>query len=162
MATTDLDRLLTAVIEGGVDFVVVGAAAAVLQGAPLGTLDLDIVHARTPENVRRLKAVLDGLDAIYRHQHGRRLAAREDILLGPGHNLFATQIGPLDALGALDGADFEALLPLSRWIDYGGTPVRVLGIEALIEMKRRAGRPKDLLAIPILQRMLAMRGPDEA
>ncbi|MCB9740507.1 MAG: hypothetical protein H6747_14685 [Deltaproteobacteria bacterium] len=153
--------MLTAVVQGGVDFVVVGAAAAVLQGAPLGTLDLDIVHARTPDNVRRLKAVLDGLDAIYRHQHGRRLAARADILLGPGHNLFETRIGPLDALGALDGADFEALVPLSRWIDYDGRPVRVLGIETLIAMKRRAGRPKDLLAIPILERMLTMQ-PDDA
>jgi hypothetical protein len=161
VATTDLDRLLTAVIEGGVEFVVVGAAAAVLQGAPLGTLDLDIVHARTPENVRRLKTVLDELGAIYRHQHGRRLAAREEILLGPGHNLFATRLGPLDALGALDGADFEVLIPLSRWIDYGGAPVRVLGIETLIAMKRRAGRPKDLLAIPILERMLSMELPDE-
>ncbi|MEJ7733835.1 MAG: hypothetical protein WKG00_32155 [Polyangiaceae bacterium] len=46
-----------------IDFIVVGMAAAVLQGVPATTLDLDIVHQRTPANVDRLLAVLAELDA---------------------------------------------------------------------------------------------------
>jgi hypothetical protein len=37
-----------------------------LQGAPATTLDLDIVHRRTPENVERLLSVLQLLNAVVR------------------------------------------------------------------------------------------------
>jgi hypothetical protein len=33
-----------------VEFIVVGMTAGVLAGAPVTTLDVDIVHRRTPEN----------------------------------------------------------------------------------------------------------------
>ena len=36
----------------------------------------------------------------------------------------------------------------------GGLSVRVLGLPALIEMKERAGRPKDLAALPVLRATL--------
>ena len=45
---------LTALSEGGVSFIVVGGPAAVLNGAPVNTFDLDIVHARDEENIARL------------------------------------------------------------------------------------------------------------
>lgn len=38
-----------------------------LQGAPIVTIDLDIIHRRTPENVKRLVAPLTELDAVFRH-----------------------------------------------------------------------------------------------
>lgn len=44
--------MLRGLREAGVEFVVVGGEAAVLQGAMIFTQDLDIVHRRTPENVR--------------------------------------------------------------------------------------------------------------
>ena len=60
----DLLRLLA---ENEVEFVVVGMAAGILQGAPITTIDLDIVHRRSPENVARLLRVLTILEAVYRH-----------------------------------------------------------------------------------------------
>jgi uncharacterized metal-binding protein len=48
-----------------VEFIVVGMTAGILQGAPVTTLDLDVVHRRLPENVARLLRVLVGLDAVY-------------------------------------------------------------------------------------------------
>jgi hypothetical protein len=36
----------------------------------------------------------------------------------------------------------------------GGLTVRVLGLPALIEAKERAGRPKDLAALPVLRATL--------
>ena len=47
-----------------VEFVVVGMTAGVLQGAPVTTIDLDVVHRRDPENVARLLRVLRNLDAV--------------------------------------------------------------------------------------------------
>jgi hypothetical protein len=49
--SADLSALLAALYDSKVEFIVVGGVAAVLQGAPITTTDLDIVHSRTPENV---------------------------------------------------------------------------------------------------------------
>jgi hypothetical protein len=63
MQLVELPRVL---IRPEVEFVVVGGAAAVINGAPVATFDLDILHRRTPENVRRLVAALTELDATFR------------------------------------------------------------------------------------------------
>jgi hypothetical protein len=46
--------LLSVLNEHAVEYFIVGALAAVLQGAPVVTFDVDIVHRRSPENVTRL------------------------------------------------------------------------------------------------------------
>jgi hypothetical protein len=56
--------------------VLVGALAAVARGAPLTMHDVDIVHARRPENLDRLMVALTKVNARYR--------------------------GPLDCLGAIE------------------------------------------------------------
>ncbi len=38
-----------------VDFIVIGGVAAILEGVPITTLDLDIVYDRAPENLERQK-----------------------------------------------------------------------------------------------------------
>jgi predicted nucleotidyltransferase len=138
-----------------VEYVVVGMTAAILQGAPMLTNDVDIVHRRTPENVERLLRVLASLDAAYRTDH-RRLRPNASILIGPGHNLFQTRAGDLDCLGAIDGnAAYEELLPDSTVIDLGdGLRCRALLLERVIEIKQRAARPKDLAALPVLRATL--------
>jgi hypothetical protein len=60
----DILRLLS---TNEVEFIVVGMTAGILQGAPVTTIDLDLVHRRSPENVARLLRVLAELDAVYRH-----------------------------------------------------------------------------------------------
>ena len=65
-------------------------------------------------------------------------------------------LGDLDCLGAMDGdVMYEDLLESSRQMDIGdGMMIRVLSLDKLIELKRRAGRPKDLAAIPYLEATL--------
>jgi hypothetical protein len=62
-SAVDLAALLAKLSDAQVEFIIVGGAAAVIQGAPITTNDLDIVHRRTPENVARLLEVLLSLDA---------------------------------------------------------------------------------------------------
>jgi hypothetical protein len=81
--------------------VVVGGVAAVLNGAPISTLDLDIVHARSEENLDRLLAALTELDARYRDLTGRVLRPERSALAGDGHHLLITSYGPLDVLGQI-------------------------------------------------------------
>ncbi len=145
--------LLRMMSEGRVEFIVVGGVAGVLQGAPIVTFDLDLVHRRTPGNVERLLGVLSSLHARYRDP--RDLFPTASHLLGPGHNLLATDHGPLDLLGAIapDHA-YEDLLPDTVVLDLDGTEVPVLELARLIEVKAAAGRPKDLAALPALRATL--------
>ena len=101
MPQSDLPAALRALSEGGVEFVVVGGLAAVLNGAPVNTFDLDIVPARNEENISRLLRVLDGLDAVYRMQRERRLKPNASHLSSPGHHNLITNCGPLDVLGTI-------------------------------------------------------------
>jgi hypothetical protein len=63
-APAELDELLAVLVDGGVEFILVGGAAALIHGAPITTQDVDIVHRRDPANVERLLAVLEQLDAF--------------------------------------------------------------------------------------------------
>lgn len=146
---------LDALGRAEVELVVVGMTAAILQGAPMLTNDVDIVHRRTPENVERLLRVLEELGAVYRTDR-RRLPPKASALLGPGHNLFETRAGDLDCLGTIDqDLGYEELLPDSTVVDLGaGVQCRVLLLARVIEIKQRAGRPKDLAALPMLRATL--------
>ena len=50
----DLTTLLSKLASSGVEFVLVGGLAAVAQGAPITTHDVDIVPERTPQNIDAL------------------------------------------------------------------------------------------------------------
>ena len=148
--------------KAGVEFIVVGGAAAVLHGAPITTEDLDIVHRRSPENVARLKTLLDGLDAHVRELANRRLPPQESALLGEGHVLLSTRLGPLDCLGTLiDGRGFEELASHSESIVDEGAEFLVVDLPTLIELKTKTGRAKDRLMLPVLI-ALAERLDDES
>jgi predicted nucleotidyltransferase len=147
----DVGELLWRLSGAGVEFIVVGGAAAVLHGAPITTEDLDIVHRRSPENVARLKALLDGLDAYVRELANRRLPPQESALLGEGHVLLSTRLGPLDCLGTLiDGRGFEELVSHSDSIKDEGVEFLVVDLPTLIELKTKTGRAKDRLMLPVL------------
>lgn len=47
----------------GVECIVIGNTAAVIQGAPVITFDTDIVHARDEANVARLVEALESIGA---------------------------------------------------------------------------------------------------
>jgi len=147
----DVGELLRRLVDAEVEFIVVGGAAAVLHGAPITTEDLDIVHRRTPENVARLKNLLLELDTHVRELANRRLAPQESALLGEGHVLLSTRLGPLDCLGALvDGRGFEELVSHSESIRDEGAEFRVLDLSTLIDIKTKTGRAKDRLMLPVL------------
>jgi hypothetical protein len=123
-----------------------------MQGAPVITEDLDIVHQRTPENVDRLLDWLLAHGAYHRFDlANRRLPPQKDALLGTGHLNLQTTLGKLDVLCELGlGEGYEEVLADTIVLDSGPCPVRVLGLARLIAVKARAGRPKDRAVIPLL------------
>jgi predicted nucleotidyltransferase len=148
---TDVGELLKQLSGAGVEFIVVGGAAAVLHGAPITTEDLDIVHRRSSENVVRLRTLLDELGAHVRELANRRLPPQESALLGEGRVLLPTSLGPLDCLGTLiDGRGFEELVTHSESIKDEGVEFLVVDLPTLIELKTKTGRAKDRLMLPVL------------
>jgi hypothetical protein len=148
----DIAELVRRLIRARVELIVIGGAAAVIQGAPLTTGDLDIVHRRSPDNVDRLLSVLEKLDAFHRFDLAkRRLKPTRSELLGTGQINLSTRLGPLDPLCVLStGEGYDDLLPHSEIVSDGTVEVRVLTLEKLIEVKAATGRDKDRLALPLL------------
>jgi hypothetical protein len=148
----DLPALLAILCDAGVEFIVVGGAAAVLQGVPVTTQDLDIVHRRTPENVARLLEVLLQIDATMRYDFARRgLRPTAEMLGGRGQINISTTLGPIDPLCELDaGQGYDELLAHSESLVDEGRQLRVLDLPTLIRVKTKAGRPKDRVMLPVL------------
>src|SRR5215469_7894203 len=94
-----LFRMLRALHEADVEFVLVGGLAAVLHGAPINTFDVDVVYSRHETNIGRLLAVLGELDAVYRIQPERRSRPSASHLTSAGHQNLLTRFGWLDLRG---------------------------------------------------------------
>lgn len=146
-------RLLS---EHGVEFIVVGGVCAVLHGAPIATMDLDVVHSREPENVQRLLRALRDMDARYRSQPDKKLRPTESHLRSRGHSLLLTRFGPLDILSEIGaGSGYDELLPHTVEVPLSGQlTVRILDLTTLVRMKEEAGGEKDQVVLPILRRLL--------
>jgi hypothetical protein len=155
--SADFFRILEVLVAHDVAFLIVGGVSAVLQGAPLATFDLDIVHARDKSNIKKLVSALESLNAYYRSRGGRRIAPGPEQLSSPGHQLLMTDAGPLDVLGSVgDDENYSDLLSDSFELPLSDdTSVRVLSLRALIRLKEKLGREKDRAALAVLRRTLA-------
>lgn len=159
-ASPDFHHILQTLADHGVEFILVGGVCAVLHGAPVSTFDIDLVHARTAENISSLLLALEELEACFRDPAGRVLRVKESHLESPGHQLLLTIAGPLDLLGVIgDGKGFKELLPNTSFVEVGDDlRVRVLDLATLIETKEAVGHEKDLAVLPILRRTLEEQG----
>ena len=150
---TDFEGLLRALVSARVEFIVVGGVAGKAHGSPRLTVDLDAVYARSEDNVRRLTSALAPL-APYLRGAPPGLPFRfdpETVRRGLNFTLRTTR-GDLDLLGEVAGGGaYEALIPHSRELEIFGLRCRCLELDKLIEVKRAAGRPKDLEAIAELE-----------
>jgi len=152
----DIFGILSVLVAHEVEFAIVGGDCAVLHGAPVTTFDLDIVHARSPENLARLTKALEELDAIYRHQFGRRIHPDASHLAGPGHQLLSTNMGQLDVLGTIgENEGYTELLEHMVEFEVRGMTLKVLDLPKLIEVKTAANRDKDRMVLPTLHQTLA-------
>lgn len=152
----DFLQILQTLVNHQVDFILVGGLCGALHGAPINTLDVDVVHDRQEENAQRLLNALGEMDSRYREHTTKKLTPKLAHLLGPGHHLLWTRFGPLDVLGTIVGErGYEELLPHSEWTDLDDIRFQTLTLKSLIDIKVETGRQKDLLAVPILKHTLA-------
>jgi hypothetical protein len=150
---TDYPRLLRALAEASLEFIVVGGAAATAHGSARLTLDLDVVYRRTAENLVRVVRCMDGLEPSLRGAPPG-LPFRWDLeTLRRGLNFtLDTKAGAIDFLGEIvGGGTYELLLPDTEIVNLFGVECRCLALDRLIQVMRAAGRPRDLEAIAELE-----------
>jgi len=142
-------RLLRALLDGEVDFVVIGGLAAQAHGSPLITEDLDICFDLDHANLERLARVLDQVVAIRRGMpDGVRVPIDARALRAGDVFTLRTMFGDLDLLARADpGLDYRQLRSRATRFEFQGLTVWIADLGDVIAMKRAAGRPKDLLAI---------------
>lgn len=143
--------LLKALVDHGVDFVLVGGMAGIALGSSYPTYDIDVAYSRDQANLERLARVLTELRVSLRVQgEAADLPFLADARsLGNGANFtFMTEFGMFDVLGDLAGIrSYEDLRRDATMQEVEGLPIRVSSIGHLISMKRAANRTKDKLML---------------
>jgi predicted nucleotidyltransferase len=158
--SVDYGRFLAALSGSGVEFILIGGTAANVHGSARLTQDVDVVYRRSRENVQRLVAALAAF-APYLRGAPPGLPFRWDVeTIQRGLNFtLDTALGPVDLFAEIAGGGaYDALLPHTIEIEVFGQKLRCLDLRKLIEVKRAAGRPKDLEAIAELEAILEETG----
>jgi len=155
---TDFRRLLLALADAGVEFIVVGGVAAAAHGAVRTTLDLDIVYRRTADNIRRLIAALLPIHPYLRGAPpGLPFLWDERTIVNGLNFTLITDAGEIDLLGEIiAGGDFERLSSHTIEVELFGKRLSCIALDELIRVKRAAGRPKDFEALAELEKLLEL------
>ena len=143
--------LIAALRAERLEAVLIGNAAAAVQGAPVTTLDFDFMFRATAANLAKLKRVARRLDAII---------LRPFYPVSKLYRLTADASGlQADFMPAIHGVrSFEGLKARSVEHTVGGEPLRVACLDDIIASKRAAGRDRDLAVLPVLERTRAALG----
>jgi hypothetical protein len=155
----DPGRICSVLVEEGVRFVLVGGLAAVLHGSPLPTVDVDLVPDRSDENLERLAAALNRLDAKLRTEAGpveapidagflRAMPLMLNLVTDSGDlDLTFEPAGPRVGFAGWDADALDMALG-------SGVEIRVASLQSVVDSKRAANREKDLRALPYLESLL--------
>jgi predicted nucleotidyltransferase len=127
--------------------VLIGNAAAALQGAPVTTVDFDFMFRKTARNLVKLKSIARVLAATilrpYYPASDLYRMVRDDGL-------------QVDFMPTIHGVrSFEGLRDRASVVDIDGVTIRVASLPDIIKSKRAARRPRDLAVLEVLERTLA-------
>jgi hypothetical protein len=141
------DELLRRLADAKADFVVVGGLAVNAWGVVRGTNDVDVVVAPEIDNLKRVAEV--AVEAGGRVQKGESLLGSTISIasaLASGEQVaIETDLGRLDVVQGLDGVpSYAELRSRASEAEILGVTVAVCSIQDLKEMKRAAGRTRDL------------------
>jgi hypothetical protein len=140
-----------------VEFILVGGLAAIVQGAPVLTFDLDIVFLKTFENQQRLLSALLEIDSRYLDPAGRHIVPDADKLSSLRIHRLVTSLGSLDVMETIGaGLSYADLIQDTRVSEIAGIFVQVLRLETIILSKEQANRDKDRATLPILRQTLRL------
>lgn len=148
-----LARLLSALHDAGVKFILVGGVAARAHGSARMTQHVDISYSRSDANLERIVEALKPFEPYLRGvPRGLPFEWSVETLRAGLNFTLTTNVGDIDLLGEIVGGgryeDLEQYTILARIFEH---ETRVLDLPWLIRVKRAAGRPKDLEVIAELE-----------
>lgn len=156
MKKADLEAITNALNQVGVLFLIVGGIAVIEHGYGRNTYDVDMVLHLRDDLVKEAFAALAGIGyhprvpitaEQFAHPEVRRQLIEEkrmevlnfwsDLHRETPLDIFVTE--PFDFMAEYERAEVRELAQ--------GLPVRIVRLETLLQMKKSAGRPKDLADI---------------
>ena len=142
-----LVKIAMALHKVRLEAVMVGNAAAALHGAPVTTLDIDFMFRKTPNNMRKLKAFAQELDAQILKPYYPVSSLYRVVNDDTGVQI--------DFMSILHGIkSFENLRADAIEVEFEGYAIKVASLEKIIRSKKTLGRPRDLAIIEILEKTL--------
>lgn len=142
-----------------VKYIVIGGWAGAIHGLARSTVDVDFVYSRDPDTISRLTRALLPYRPYLRGAPPGLPFCWDESTIRMGLNFtLTTTLGDVDLLGEVaGGGSYEQLLPYSSEVEAFGVRCRCVTLERLIQLKRAAGRPKDLEVLAELQALLEER-----
>jgi len=145
--------VLTALKAVQLEAIIVGNVAAILQGAPVTTQDIDLLVRDTTRNRRKIAALGRALGTKPRRVSPLSDSLRIDALAGTVDLLFDRIPGRLS---------FQALRSRAVRLDLAGTEAIVARLDDVIASKAAADRPKDRAQLAALRDTLRVKSALDA
>jgi predicted nucleotidyltransferase len=139
-----LSSVAAALAEARLDAILIGNAAAAIQGAPVTTVDFDFMFRATPVNLAKLKKFARRLEAVILRPYY------------PASALFRVMNDDrglqVDFMSAIHGVrSFNSLRSRADQIELAGHNLWVAHLADIIASKRAAGRSRDKIVLEILE-----------
>jgi predicted nucleotidyltransferase len=154
--SAQFDKLLPLLVNGGIEFILIGGVAGNIHGSARLTFDVDVVYNRSKANFEKISELLQPLTPYLRGAPPGLPFKLDLPTLRNGLNFtLTTKLGDLDLLGeVVGGGTYKELLPHTFTVEAFGVKFKCVDLPTLIKLKTAAGRPKDLESIAELQALL--------
>lgn len=142
-----LSAIVKALAEVGLEAILIGNAAAALQGAPITTVDFDFMFRHTPRNVAKLKAFAMRLEAV---------VLRPYYPVSALFRVMNDECGlHVDFMPVIHGVkSFDSLRAHAGKMRLGELEFWVASLQDVIASKRAAARSRDLAVLEVLEKTL--------
>jgi hypothetical protein len=142
-----LNSVVAALAEVRLEVILIGNAAAAIQGAPVTTVDFDFMFRTTPLNLAKLKKLARRLDAMILRPYYPASALYR--VINDDRGLQA------DFMPMIHGVkSFNSLRSRAAKIELRGHNLWVADRADVIASKRAAGRPRDQAVLEVLEKTL--------
>jgi hypothetical protein len=141
----DAERILRALAEHEVEYVLIGGLAVQTHGHVRTTNVADLIPAPDPANLGRLARTLRSLDARVLNVGEEDTEIDAKMLPRATIWQFASRDGGIDVMHEVPGGrSYEELSKGAMHVQLGDIDVPVVALDDLIRMKLARGRPVDL------------------
>jgi predicted nucleotidyltransferase len=149
----DFKELLEELARDAVEFLLIGGYAVAFHGRPRATKDIDIFLKGSRENLERAARALARFGAP-QHVVGSIQSMQDSEVVFMGQPPLR-----VDFLRSIDGVEPDELFAQAVDANVDGTRIKIISLGHLIENKRAAGRPQDLIDAEFLERVRARQPP---